>query len=284
MRFLLFTLLLALSISIKADFTSDLQKRLDAIAVNAMYVTHSPFQEMRKFESQRLFDSLTEILAIKESYFLNYDSFKNVSIQKSADQELKIFTWNYISDSGYFKIYGILVLNPNKHDDFFFPLTAFTEKIDTFYQNLSPDNWYPALYYDIYTYKYKRKCYYLLTGFNGGTPWLSERILELITISKKNGPQFGLPVFDEVDDKAKPRTRQIFKYASEGNMVCRIEKEDKIVVFSNLVPVRKTKTGDYEYYLPDGSYDSYKYKRGRWKRVNMPLDFEGNQSRREVTN
>ena len=257
-----------------------LQNRVNKLAVDAIRITYSPVQEVRKYAAASLNDSLEDILSLEQSYALNFDSFKNVSIITSSDDRVKIFTWNYISDSGYFRVYGCLLLNPKYHKEYFYPLTPFTKAIDTNYQTLNVNNWYPALYYDMFQYKYKRKCYYLLTGFNGTNPWLDERLVEILYIDKKDGPQFGLPVFYGVKENEKPKSRLVFKYATEATMVCRVEKSEKVLVISHLVPVRWQRYGDYEYCAPDGTYDVYRYKKGKWQRHDMPMDFEGNQRRR----
>ena len=41
------------------------------------------------------------------------------------------------------------------------------------------------------------------------------------------------------------------------------EKEERIV-FDHLVPSRKDLTGLYEYYIPEGTFNSYNYKKGKW--------------------
>jgi len=266
--------------SLHAQKDTALQSRVNRLAYNAIRITYSPIQEIRKYAAASLYDSLEEILSLEQSYLLSFDSFKNVSVLASDDDRVKIFTWNYISDSGYFTVYGCLLLNPKYHQEYFYALKPFTKAIDTNYQVLNANNWYPALYYDIFQYKYKRKCYYLLTGFNGTNPWLDERLVEILHIDKRDGPQFGLPVFFGVKEREKPKSRLVFKYATEATMVCRVEKKDKVLVVSHLVPVRWQRHGDFEYYAPDGTYDVFRYKKGKWQRFDMPMNFQGNQRER----
>lgn len=268
-------LLIASSLMSKQDDTQlkHLQNRINGIAKAADSLTFSKNQLTRLQTAQWLYDSLEEILQYEASFKLNLDSFKTVSIQTSSDKHVRFFTWNYFNDTGYYTVYGILQLNPEHYDAFFYPLTASTKGFDTSYHVLDADQWIPALYYDIYSYKYKRKCYYILTGYHGATPFLDKRIVEVLYIDKKEGPQFGKPIFYEKNAFRRPKSRLVFNYASEASMVCRVEKEEKILVISHLVPVRWRKKGNYEYYTPDGSYDYYQYKKGTWRYFDHLNDF-----------
>ncbi|MDB4347155.1 hypothetical protein OAB01_00700 [Bacteroidia bacterium] len=250
-----------------------LQYRLNRVAKAADSLTLSANQGVRLQTAQWLNDSLEEILSFEESFILKFDSFKTVSIQSSEDERVRLFTWNYFNDTGFYTVFGILQLNPQYYDEFLYPLEPSKTAVDTSFQTLSPDQWIPALYYGIYTYKYKRKCYYILTGYHGATPYLDQRIVEVLYIDKKEGPQFGKPIFFEKNAFSRPKSRLIFNYASEASMVCRVEKDEKILVISHLVPVRWQKKGNFEYYTPDGSYDFYQYRKGVWKYSDHLNDF-----------
>ena len=41
-------------------------------------------------------------------------------------------------------------------------------------------------------------------------------------------------------------------------------KKKKKIIFNNLIPIKKELEGLYEYYVPDGSNNSYNYKSGKW--------------------
>jgi len=258
--------LCTLNIWAKKDNTilPQLQKRVNAIAKQADSLTLSKHQDTRLKTAKWLYDSLENILSYKESFELNFDSFKTVSVQSSTDERVRFFTWNYFNDTAFYKVYGILQLNPKDFDDFLFPLQVSEVPVDTVNQTLRTDQWIPALYYGIYTYKYKRKCYYLLTGYHGATPLLDQRIVDVLYINNKGEPQFGKPIFYAKDLRKRPKSRMIFSYASEASMVCRVETEGERLVISHLVPVRWQRNGDFEYYTPDGSYDFYQYKKGFW--------------------
>lgn len=241
-----------------------LQNRINIIGKQADSLTFSKSQLTRQEVAQAIFDSLDNILTLEESYLLNFDSFKTVSIQQSEDKHVKIFTWNYFSDSGDYTVFGILQLNPKYHEEFYYPLTAINRKFDTAHQVLGVNEWYPALYYNIYNYKYKRKCYYILTGLHGRNAFLNERVVECLILDKNEEPVFGKAIFYGKDARKQPLTRLIYKYAEEATMVCRVEPTEQMLVVSSLVPVRWQRKGDYEYYTPDGTYDYYQYKKGNW--------------------
>jgi hypothetical protein len=47
-----------------------------------------------------------------------------------------------------------------------------------------------------------------------------------------------------------------------------IGKKD-LIAFENLIPPDEKSIGMYQSYLPDGSYDYFVYKKGKWKKREM---------------
>ena len=43
-----------------------------------------------------------------------------------------------------------------------------------------------------------------------------------------------------------------------------IQKKENQIVFNHLVPIKQELQGLHEYYVPDGSFDAYIYKDGKW--------------------
>jgi len=76
-------------------------------------------------------------------------------------------------------------------------------------------------------------------------------------------PHFGAPVFDNGGDI---QSRMIFTFSENATMLLRYEKEEKIIVFANVVPSSPMFKGQFQYYLPDGTYDFFKFKKGFWVR------------------
>jgi hypothetical protein len=251
------------------------QSRINRLARLADSITYSKVQRVRWEVSNALKDSLEDIIISENSFNANYDSFKTVAVVESKDKRVRIFTWNYFNDSGFYQVQGVMQLNPKYFDEVYYELISFTGKIDSLYQTLSPDKWLPALYYDIYTYKYKRKCYYILTGFNAGNPILRYNTVECLYLEKGQLPQFGKPIFKTQSNSRMNQKRLIYIYSGQATMVCKIEPKEKYLVVSSLVPVRYKREGDRAYYAPDGTYDYFSYKKGIWSFQGILSSFGG---------
>ncbi len=253
----------------------NLQNRINAIAIMSTHIIQHPLQEARKKTSFAVADSLDLILNNPKSFLLNFDSFKTISVLKSDDNKIKILSFNYVSDSGYYTVFGFLLCNAKYYKNYFFRLLPNTMPLDSNAQELDHESWNAALYYSIFTFKARKKCHYLLTGFNGGTPWLASKTIEVLKLEKDGTPVFGAPVFFPLK-QSKAKYRLLFKYSSQAYMTCRIEPKEQMIVISHLVPVRAEKSKNYEYYVPDGTYDYFKFKKGKWLQFEMLEDFQMN--------
>ena len=273
---LIFTLLFFGQLSAKKIvLDSSVQQRIYSLARLADSLTYSKKQGTRLKVSRLLSDSLKEISNLSNSFYYNYDSFKTVAVVTSKDERVRIFTWNYFNDSGFYNVNGVMQLNEKYFDEVFYALKPIVGSFDTLRKTLSPENWFPALYYDIYTYKYKRKYYYILTGFNAGNPLLRYNTVECLILEKGKEPEFGAPIFYEQEEMLIPHQRLFFLYSGQATMICKVEPKRKVIVYSSLVPVRYKREGNRAYYAPDGTYDYHAYEKGKWIKKGILEDFKG---------
>ena len=54
------------------------------------------------------------------------------------------------------------------------------------------------------------------------------------------------------------------EYDERTSVSLSYNKKEKKIIFNNLIPIKKELEGLYEYYVPDGSNNSYNYKSGKW--------------------
>ena len=80
--------------------------------------------------------------------------------------------------------------------------------------------------------------------------------------SGKNKIKFGLPIFKQ--NKKESQKRVIIEYDSKTSVSVKYQQKDKRIVFNHLVPPKKGLAGLEEYYIPEGSFNTYQYKQGKW--------------------
>lgn len=107
-------------------------------------------------------------------------------------------------------------------------------------------------------------------GWDGEDAKVNRKIIEILWFDDNGNPQFGQPVFD---NGGNIQSRMVFTFAEEATMLLRYEKDKNVIVLANTVPPNPYLKGKFQYYLPDGSYDFFKFEKGFWVRY---MDFYKN--------
>lgn len=189
-----------------------------------------------------------------------------IAIRKSDDNKFRIFTWFTQLDNGDYRYYGaVQVNNPNKLE--LYPLVDNSQNLNLVTNlsdtTLATNQWFGALYYQIVPVLGIKDPYYILLGWKGKNLQSNSKVVE--TLFFKDGkPFFGRQAFEQTPKSNDFKSRIIFTYTKNANMMLRYLKDEKVFVFDHLVPQSKDLEGILDLYAPDLSYDTYKYKFGRW--------------------
>lgn len=269
--------------SLSLDTLNDLEIRLEALG--KLMITSSDEQE-RLTSAYHFVKSFVKALRVPNSYFYNFDTIKNISVLPSPDNKFRVITWNLALNNESYRNYGVIQLNPDYINTIkdttnlrsYYPLIDRSEFIkNALDTTVSSEHWFGALYYKIIANTYKKQTYYTLIGWDGNTKMSNKKVVESLYF-ENNEPRFGASIFDLKDKRFKqPLKRMIFEYNNSANMVLRYEPTKNILVQENVAPTRPQDYGHPETYVPDGSYDFYKFnkKTGRWeKQTDMLKEFD----------
>lgn len=220
-----------------------------------------------------LIKTLIDALKIKGSFNYKFSNLENIiSIKNSDDRKFRIFTWFVFYNNGSFRYYGAIQMNNPEKLELIPLIDGSAELSENPEQTSLPNNkWYGAVYYNIISVFGKTPSYILL-GWKGQDMESSSKVMETLTF--QNGkPVFGeSPVFQENVKSSTYLNRRIFSYNSSASMLLRYVKDDKTFVFDHLVPPNEEFEKIKSKYIPDLTYDGYKYKNGKWMYVeNMNL-------------
>ncbi len=194
------------------------------------------------------------------SWDYQFDSLKtSISILKSDDNKVKIYTWSIFFDDRTFKYYGF-VQTKNSEISVFFLDDKSDEIKNVENKNLDHNEWFGAIYYKILKVKNGKNTSYTLLGWDGNNNLSQKKIIEGLSFSKKGEPQFGSSF--EIDKKRTNRV--IFEYNKQANMILRYDDKYKMIIFDHLSPAEYKYTGLPQYYGPDFSYDALFYEKGKW--------------------
>ncbi len=265
MKKLFFVLILSFSFSTVffGQNPQQIDARIDSIISIMSQVKQAPGDSMRLVLGQKAAQFLEEILMYPLNWKLDYSRLKSViSVQESQDKLVKVFTWGvpYKGDMRYF---GFVLYHDKKaHEGFFFELKDRSDQIKNPEKKyLTPDQWYGCVYYDIRTFKYRRRRVYVLLGADPDGQLLNRKIVEFLTIRKSGLPRFGYPIRDEFNHPVK---RLIFEYNNQASMLLQWNKDLKMIVFDHLSPSQPKFKGLHQFYGPDFSYDGLKFVKGKF--------------------
>ena len=182
---------------------------------------------------------------------------KTIAVLDSEDELVRIINWN-IEYTDYSYSYAGFVLKKEEGKEKV-TVTELIDKLDPYTPKpegiVDAKNWYGALYYKIIPFGHHGKTEYLLIGWDGGTTGSNFKLMDVLTFAG-NIPKFGSPVF-----KANRTTlkRVVYEYSNLSNMSMRFDMKNGRVVFDHLSPESPVLEGVYSYYIPDMTYDAYRY-------------------------
>lgn len=259
------TLLSIVSISGSASSTPN--KLVDfEVAIQDLIIKITKEESFAKKNSlnNELISIFYDVLTKEGAFDYPFDSLKNIGILKPSDNRFRIFTWNIPQAGGLQRYFGFIQLNTNGKFEVI-PLTdnrkAFS---DPHLEIGNADKWYGALYYDIIEVEYEGQKFYTLLGVDQNNMFSTKRVIEIVYINNEGKLVFGHPIF-----KIKDQTinRVIFEYSSRSNMVLRWAEESGMIVFDHLSPLQPNFAGDFQFYVPDFSFDGFQFANSYWEYV-----------------
>lgn len=213
-----------------------------------------------------LFNTLLQDPATFKKKFVKSDFF---SVLYPTDSSFRILTGQHFIKDEEYRYYGGI----QKASGGFIPFTDrsyenFSEGITN--EELRADEWQGALYYRLFDCKLKGDKYYLLLGYNAHSFFNKQKVIEVLSFDQDGRPLFGKDVFiRDSTDYGDDRLRYIYTYSADVAMKLNYDNEEKMIVLDHLIPMREIFVGQGDTYVPDGTYEGFKYKRGRWRHISF---------------
>ncbi len=222
------------------------------------YVMYNEPSEPERLAANFTFvKTLVAALQTPYSYSFSFDSLAMISILKAPDDKFRIFSWHIQLNDGSYLYYGTIQLNtPDGHLKMH-PLLDKTYEIEAPETAIaSPSNWYGAQYYRMVAHG----GYYVLLGWKGHTPLLTQKVIEVLQITD-DGAQLGRTIFESED--TRQNTRMIYQYNRQASMHLDYDTTEHRIVLDHLAPPDASYEGQYEQYGPDMTYDAWKLERDK---------------------
>ena len=224
-------------------------------------------QHSRQTAIYSFIKTLVRALKAPDSFTYSFDSLKRISIQTAPDKSFRIFSWELLLDNndGY-RYYGAIQMNNKKLE--LFPLFDYSTHISDVQDTITDNNkWFGVLYYNIVENKYFGKKYYTLFGWYGNNNSSTKKVIDILTF-KDNKPVFGAPIIDvKTKDKNQTFARFVIEFKKDASVHLNYDASYKQIIYDHLVPESPGTVGIYSTYIPDGSCEGFKFKRGKWRYV-----------------
>jgi hypothetical protein len=278
---LIFLLLILLTDVLNAQQISqrdlkDLKKKEDSLKIFADKMINAQEAPERFRSDSNFIRGLVRALKISNSFYYPFDSLRTVSHLYAPDSTFRIFTWQLKKDEYVFIQKGAIQVNTNDGQLKLFPLFDFSMYTGKPLDSVrTKDNWIGAIYYKIVMKEYNGKKYYTLLGFDDFAVSSNKKWMEILSFNGRGEPVFGAPLISFKEDTAKKsvQTRFNIEYKKEANTLFNYDPELDMIVFDHLIsesdePAKKNT------YIPDGSYEGFKWKNGQWVHVDKLFDYK----------
>jgi hypothetical protein len=273
---LLLTTLSAEAQKLSLPDLKSLTRKEDTLKVLAksLYVETGVADRMR---SDSIFiRTLVRALQIKHSFYYPFDSLKGISKLYAPDSSFKIFTWSLSFDT-YSRQRGAIQMKTLDGSLKLIPLKDFSEFSTTPLDSVrSKDTWIGAVYYNMIKTRFAGKSYYTLFGFDPHLTFSNKKWIEVLSFDNEGEPEFGSCVFSFEQDSTQKTVqhRYSLEYRKEATAFLNYTENEQMILFSHLV----SESGDaYKPYtfIPDGEYEGFKWKDGKWVHVENVFNLFG---------
>ena len=236
----------------------------DTLKIMAHTIMNAETETEKRLANTAFITNLTEVLQYEKSFKFPFDSLPTIARILSPDNTFRIFNWLLKKDNGAYEYYAIVHYHNKKRKRYeIIPLVDNSANIRNAEQeDLDAKNWYGGIYYQIAYIKKMGRKYYTLLAWDGNDGYSTKKIIDVLYFSGKNKIKFGLPIFKK--NKKESQKRVIIEYDAKTSVSVRYQEKEKRIVFNHLVPPKKDLEGLEEYYIPEGTFNSYQYNKGKW--------------------
>jgi len=232
----------------------------DSLSILADSIVNGSEQGVRQLACYEFIPMLIKALKVKNSFEYPFDSLRQINIMYSDDKKFRIFNWNLLKTTGVYRYYG--AIQKKSSDLKIWPLYDYSDYIKTPNDTItSNERWFGMLYYQII----QEGKHYLLFGWDGNTLLSNKKIIDVLSFDKKGNPVFGAKIFNTgTIESPKFVSRFIIEYKEIAQVSMRYDNDMQMIIYDHLIPIDPKAEGMYEFYVPDGSYESFELKKKKW--------------------
>lgn len=220
---------------------------------------------------------LVRALIQPHSFHYPFDSLTGISRLYAPDSSFRIFTWQVVKDEEYCRQRGFIQRKTKDGSLQFFPLRDVSEFTDALIDTVAnAGGWMGAVYYRIIAKQHNQVNYYTLLGYDEHDARTTRKWIDVLWFNQNNEPVFGLAngfTFEADSIPRTPQSRFLLEYKKDARARVQYDEEMNLIIYDHLIsesnePKKKNTL------IPDGDYEGFEWKDGRWKHIDKVFDFK----------
>lgn len=220
---------------------------------------------------------LVRALVQTHSFHYPFDSLQSISRLYAPDSSFRIFTWQVVKDEDYCRQRGFIQRKTTDGRLQLFPLRDVSEFTDALTDTVTnAGGWMGAVYYRMIATQHNRVNYYTLLGYDEHNARTTRKWIDVLWFNENNEPVLGLPngfTFEADSLPRAPQSRFLLEYKKDGRARVQFDEEMNMIIYDHLVSESNEPKKKYTL-IPDGDYEGFEWKDGRWKHIDKVFDFK----------
>lgn len=219
---------------------------------------------------------LVRALKHPHSFCHPFDSLSAISRLYAPDSSFRVFTWQVSRDEDMHRRHGAIQMRTNDGSLKLFPLIDRSFLINNQADTVTNHTWWiGSIYYQIILTEHNNKKFYTLLGYDEHSIRSTKKRIETMYFNESGEPVFGGTFFGFSEDTVakKDQSRFWIEFKKNGNARMVYDKDLALIMFEHLVSETNEPSKKYTY-IPDGDYEGFKWKNGKWIHVEKVFNFK----------
>ncbi|MTK53385.1 hypothetical protein [Paludibacter sp.] len=217
----------------------------DEISLKGLFgrLYKAPSDSVRSILNDSICHQLNTTLHNDSSFQYAFDSLAYLGKIYSTDHQLRIYSWNYISDAGDYRFFSYFQFATKK-------LIQLVQKRPCYLPDedkaTTANNWYGALYYNAIPINHGNQIQYILLGWSHLSESENFKIIDVLSL-KDSTIEFGAPIFN-----TESRYRIAMPYSSSHSLALQYDAKRSLFIFNHL-----HEESNKNNKIPDESFSGY---------------------------
>lgn len=264
MKFLLFTLSIFCAAQVSFAQGIQFENKNAELAFYSDVMINAFDAKNRIIASKQFADLFEKEISSEGSFEKTFDESKSISIQYSEDRSLRFISWQVKESDTKYSYKTYLQTSDGTLQEFTNDSYISEDDLENTYSR----NWPSQLIYKIKDTKTADGKAYIVFSMKQVDTYNKVKVADVLTL-KDGSASFGSPIFVMNADSERPRkyNRIVMMFGADANASLNYNPGLEMIVYDNVIPQSGMMPGQGVSKYPDGSYQAYSFKEGKWNHI-----------------